>query len=147
MKLNINLQTTDTTRPILADGIVEAVIDSVEVAPGKKDPSKYNLAVKFITSGDAMSTKGDTIGANYPLRRYYQLQQSDNPDAPDFRVDLAKLFDAAFDIRKPQDRPVIDSAESFDLLVGRPVLLRVSSEESDQYGVQNVVKTVLAARK
>lgn len=146
MKLQIDLQSTDTTRPIIADGLVPAVIDSVEVAPSKKDANKWNLAVKFLTTSPSLSTKGDRINENYPLRRYYQLQQSDNPDAPDYKIDLAKLFDAAFDIKNPKDRPIIDNTDVFNQLVGRPVTLRVASEDTDQYGLQNVVKAVLPAQ-
>lgn len=138
---NIDLNDVDTSRPVLIDGKYPCTIKEVSVKPNKAQTG-HNLVVIFslLEAGD--STAGTTIGAGYQLRRYMPLQQSENPDAPDFKVDIARLLDAAFQTTQ-EDRPPL-SDETIAALHGREVLVSVKVTESEEYGTGNDVRGVLS---
>lgn len=136
---NIDLAGVDTSMPRLEKGKYAAIIEDVSVEPSKKNPANQNLLVKFKTTEDGVSTRGEKINAGYPLRRYLPLQQSDNPNAQDFRKALAQLVDAAFGTSQA-DRPALNS-ETLQSLKGKELELTVSIQEDEQYGESNDVKS------
>ena len=97
--LNIDTNEVDTSRPLLTDGIYPVLVSKAEVTPNKAGTGR-NLVVTFSTLEPATSVAAESEGRSndiapgWMLTRYYPLQQSDNPKAPDFRVDLVKLQDA-----------------------------------------------------
>ena len=144
MNLNLNLKEVDTSIPVLAEGEYNMIISEVECKPSKTDETKRNLVVTFRTIQENPGHKPETVcGPHYPVRKYYPLQQSENPAAPDFRRDLALLFDAAFQITDPDDRPKIESEGQFEVVKQKEVRVRVSVRDDADYGISNEVKKVL----
>jgi hypothetical protein len=143
MNLNIDLKNTDTTMPKLEDGDFLFQIAQTEVAPSKQDPDNRNLVVTFSLAQDARSKKGEKLSQGYKIRKYLPLQQSKKENAPDFARDIAVLYDCAFNLKNPEDRPVIKTYDDFKLLHGRPIKLRIGTETTEEYGEQNVIKRML----
>lgn len=134
--LNIDLQGVSTSMPVLPAGKQPMHIASVEVKQGKEDPNKRNLLVVFATAEDVQLADGSVIGAGFKLSKYYPLQQSDNPKAPDFKRDLAVLVDAALGTDETS-RPSLGAA--LNDLTGRTVIASLAIENDPVYGSQNRV--------
>lgn len=142
LDLNIDLDGVKTGMPRLQAGDYLCAVKTAEILANKAGTG-HNLLVVFKTLEEAVSQDGDSLGAGMEVRKYYPLQQSANENAPDFRRDLAVLYDAAFKIEDENDRPPINK-ETIASLVQEEVLVKVSFEHDDQYGAQNTVRRVLA---
>jgi hypothetical protein len=140
--LNIDTNDVDTSMPCILDKKVGATITEATIEQNKRG-NGFNLVVKFSTSTVAEGSAGP-INPGYPLRKYYPLQQSENPKAPDFRRDIALLIDAVFQPESPASRPPLNT-ETVNDMIGKEVILKLKIEESDEYGAQNSVTGVIAA--
>lgn len=139
--LNVDITDTDTTIPRLPDCQVAAEITKATVAENSRQDG-MNLVVDFATLEEHEAADGKrTVNAGYPLRTWYPLQQSDNPKAPDFRIGLAELSDAALGTSQG-NRPSLK--EMVSALPGRKVSVRIQFEEDEQYGPSNRVRRVKA---
>ena len=132
--LNIDLAGVSTAMPVLPAAKYPMHIASVEPKQGKDDPNKRNLLVSFTTAEDVTLADGSIISAGFKLSKYYPLQQSDNPKAPDFRRDLAVLVDAALGTDE-SNRPSLGEAAAS--LAGRTVIASLAIENDPVYGSQN----------
>ncbi len=143
LQLDIPTQEVDTAMPRLIDGDYPCRVDKQEIVPSKQGEGKHNLLVIFKTTVPAESQKGDSVNAGYPVRKYYPLQQSENPDAPDFRRDLCLLLDAAYNVEDPANRPNITN-DTLAGLMGKEVLVKVKLVDDEEYGWSNEVRGVNA---
>ena len=138
LDLNIDLTGTDTAMPCLSDGLYNMTIKSLDKVENKAKTG-FNLVAVFVTTTPATSVnaigRGDSndISAGFPVRKWYPLQQSENPNAPDFKRDLAVLQEAC-----------LGATGKFDVnqLVGKTVSVKVKARESDDYGWGNEVGRV-----
>ena len=141
--LGINLQEVDTGRPVLAEDKYVMEIKDIDVKENKKQTGR-NLVVIFATIQAETSVKASQDGltgdikAGFTVRKYYPLQQSDNPDAPDFREDLARLQDAVEGSTKENRNPRFDPY-SFK---GQKVIVGLKVENDEQYGQSNAVRSI-----
>ena len=92
--LGLDLSQVDTSRPCLPEGLYVLEVGAVELKANKAETGR-NLVVQFKTVTDAMDHTGaKLIPVGFAVTKYYPMQQSDNPKAPDFKRDLAFLQDA-----------------------------------------------------
>lgn len=123
--LNIDTNAVDTSRPLVSDGTYACRVSKAEVSPNKAGTGR-NLIVEFTTTVPATSTaalaegRSNDIAPGWKFTRYYPLQQSDNPKAPDFRVDPIKLQDACLGT-KQGTRPAFNPND----FLGKEVLIVV----------------------
>lgn len=143
--LNVDLKAVDTSYPVAAPGQYACVVKEMEVVPKKDDPTKRNLKMTYALSDPAPldDDPTKTVNAGYIFTEYYPLQQSDNPNAPDFKVGIAKLVDAVFHT-DANTRPSIFPAPSE--FIGRPVVAVVKVDNDPQYGKRNSVAALIALR-
>jgi hypothetical protein len=137
LNLNIDLAGVQTAMPVLPAGKHPFVVDNAEVKPGKEDPTKRNLVVTFALAAVVSLADGTNINPGYKLTKFYPLQQSDNPKAPDFKRDIAVLFDAVYDTDESTRPPL--TGETVMGMFGKPVLVNVTVEQDPTYGTQNRV--------
>lgn len=132
--LGLNLNNVDTSRPCLPEQLHVLAIDSVEVKANKAETGK-NLVVVFKTVNDSPDVTGaKMISAGYPITKYYPLQQSDNPKAPDFQRDLALLQDAV-EGTKAGSRP---DFHPFNY-VGKMVMAKLRVRKDEEFGDSNEI--------
>lgn len=139
--LNLNLSGVDTSMPVLEAGHYICRVAEVDVKENKAGTGR-NLLCIYETQGPATSVQGretgktEDIKPGYKLRAYMPLQQSDNPDAPDFRKGLAQFQDAVerstMENRSPQFNPFS--------YIGMEVVVRVDVSKDDVYGLGNNIK-------
>lgn len=137
-QLSFNFDEVDITVPCLDKGpkalqITEAKIQS------NKDNTGHNLFVEFKTLDEYPTVQGGSLPAGQTLRRWYALQQSENPKAPDFRRDLVLLCKAALG----------DSVSGFSTaivpqLINTKVIGTTRVVEDTQYGQQAEVRGIKA---
>ena len=140
LNLNIDLSNVDTTMPVLSSGLYNLTIKNFEVAENKKKTGQ-NLVATFATTTQETSVqameKGEMgdLKPGFTIRKWYPLQQSDNPDAPDFTRDLAILQEAALGVKKN-----LDLNELLDKLVAA----KVKVSDSEEYGLGNDIGRISA---
>jgi len=146
LDLNINLNDVETIRPTLVDGVYRCHVKSVEVVDKKNDPSKKNLHVVVATNVGGLSIKAQANGETEPdvnpgftFQRYLPLQQSDNENASDFRIDLSRWQDACLKT-DASNRGNLDPEQ----WINKELDVKVSAVESDQYGWGNEIHKVVA---
>lgn len=142
LDLNTDLSGVSTDMPRLADGDYPCGIKSTEIAENKAGTG-HNMCVIFKTTEEGFDQNGEPLNAGMEVRKYYPLQQSENPNAPDFRRDICVLIDAALGTDQ-NTRPAL-TEELIASLVGEEVTVGVKLRESEEYGLQNEVKYVRAA--
>ena len=136
--LNINLNAVETSRPVLSPGTWPMEVKVVEIQENKAKTGR-NLMVVFALADEATSTKAaeegrtNDLSPGYVLAKYYPLQQSEHPKAPDFRVDIARLIDAAFGTSQG-NRPSF--SEALSQIEGKVVAVRTKVRSSEEYGDQ-----------
>lgn len=133
--LGLDLSQVDTSRPCLPEGLYVLEVGAVELKANKAETGR-NLVVQFKTVTDAMDHTGaKLIPVGFAVTKYYPMQQSDNPKAPDFKRDLAFLQDAV-EGTKQGERPPFNPFN----YVGMQVLakLRVRADDGE-YGAQNEI--------
>ena len=146
--LNINLDAVDTSRPVLASGTWPMGVKSIEIQENKAKNGR-NLVVTFALANTATSVKAAEDGRSgdlnpgYTLTKYYPLQQSEHPKAPDFRVDIARLIDAAFGTSQGS-RPTLN--EALDQIQGKVVAVRTKVRTSEEYGDQAEIAGIASVR-
>tara|TARA_R110000803_G_scaffold136034_1_gene202981 strand:+ start:7580 stop:8062 length:483 start_codon:yes stop_codon:yes gene_type:complete len=141
--LNVDLSQVDTSYPVCEAGIHACTVKALEVVPKKDDPSKRNIKASFALTEAAprAGMPGEFVNAGYVFVNYMPLQQSDNPNAPDFKVGLAKFLDAVLGTTE-EDRPKTFPQPSE--LIGLACNVVVKVEEDDVFGTRNNVGNVLA---
>lgn len=142
LDLNIDIKNVDTSMPRLLAGQYLCKITEASVAANKAGTG-HNLMVIFSTLEEGESNQGKVLAPGQQFRKYYPLQQSENENAPDFRRDLTTLFDAAFKVSDPADRPAI-TVDNIAALNGEEVVVSVNLKEDPEYGLQNEVRGVKA---
>lgn len=148
LAMNLDLTKVDTSYTALITGVYPVVIDNAEVVESKATPGNYNLQLTLKTLEPATSTKGqaanktDDVKPGYTVKNWIPLQQSPNPDAPDFKEGLATLLDAAFNITDPSDRPPFN-AKTIQGLKGQKCLVKLAYVDDETYGPSNNVKRLL----
>jgi hypothetical protein len=105
------------------------------------------LFCTFVTENDIAGVpvnggEAPVISAGYSITANYRLYDVENPKAPKFRDELAKLVDGVLGTNDAT-RPT-DFAEAINAMRGRKCVLVVKAENSDQYGWQPRVKKVKA---
>lgn len=143
--LNIDLNETDTSMPVLVEGLYIVNIDSITVVENK-DKTGNNLLVIYKTASEATSLGGQAegkvndIAAGFPIRQYMPLQTNPNkPDAPDFKKNLAVLQDAVTGSKQGNRGPFLPST-----YIGRQVAVRLKVQDDPDYGKGNSVSRVSA---
>jgi hypothetical protein len=131
--LEFDTSDVDTSRPYLSAGEHLFTVKSVQVLPSKKNPANKNLRVDFALTNPTEAENGTMLNAGFPLSRYFSLQQSDNPKAPDYRVDIVKMLEAVYSER------VAFTAETVGGMVGREVICKLKVTESDEFGTSNEI--------
>lgn len=134
LNLNIDLAGVSTAMPVLPAGKYPFHLISGEVKAGKDNPNKNNLLVTFGLAQDVGLADGSVLSAGFKLSKYYPLQQSDNPKAPDFKRDLCVLVDAALGTDET-NRPNLGAA--LNDIIGRTVMASIVVENDPVYGAQN----------
>lgn len=94
LDLNIDLSNVDTSFPCLAAGVYPVTVSGAEVVSNKAGTG-HNLAMKYALAQEGTDLNGMPVQSGFPLKEWYPLQQSENPNAPDFKRGLALLFKAA----------------------------------------------------
>jgi hypothetical protein len=140
LSFEIDMTETSTDMPRFPKGEYLFAIKEAKIEPNKAQTG-HNLLVIFASREATKSHTGDPISPGYTVRKYYPLQQSDNENAPDFKRDIAILLDAAFGVKNPADRPKLNT-ETISALVQRPVVLALSLKDSDDFGLQNEIRSV-----
>lgn len=140
---NFDPNEVDTSRPVIPAGDHVMRVKSLEVKESKKDPTKRNLCVTFETVSAVSLPDGRQINPGFLLSKYYPLQQSDNPAAPDFRVDLTRLIDGVLGTSRG-DRP--DLRAAVGLMQGRETCVSLivrkpkPGSEEELYGDSNEIR-------
>lgn len=133
--LGMDLSGVDTNRPVLPEASYILEVKDVKVEQNKKQTGR-NLVVEFMTTSDCTDATGArVIGAGYTILKYYPLQQSDNPKAPDFQADLARLQDA---VEGPESRAGGAKFQPFNY-VGAKVMAKLKIRNDEQYGPSNEI--------
>ena len=130
----------DTTPPCPAAGSYVATLSNVDCKPNSKGTGN-NLILQFQLDnpGPALpSASGEpkTFSAGFRLTEWLPLQQSDNPNAPDFRVKICKIYDAIAgtdDDTRPSNVP-------FGSLLQKKLILVIEPQHDEQYGMQPRIK-------
>jgi hypothetical protein len=142
--LNLDLNNVDTSSPVLEANSYIAEIAEVKVVENKAKTGN-NLVITFKTCSSATSVSGraegkqDDVKPGWTLRQFMPLQQSENPDAPDFRKQLATLQDAVEGTSKESRTPF--NPYSY---IGKQVMLRVTVKDDEQYGLTNEIRKISA---
>lgn len=132
--LGLDLAGVDTSRPTLPENLYVLNISNVEVKENKQQTGQ-NLVVTFETTSETMDSRGQQLlQPGYKITKYYPLQQSDKPTAPDYRADLARLQDAVEGTTK-DNRPPFNPFQ----YVGMSVVAKVKIRKDDEYGEQNEI--------
>lgn len=132
--LGMDLSNVDVSRPVLPETEVVLVTDKVEVTDNKAKTGR-NLVVVFKTVNDSPDVTGEKIiSAGFPITKYYPLQQSDNPKAPDFRADLTRLQDAV-EGTSQGNRPLFHPHN----YVGKMVAARLKIRMDEEFGNSNEI--------
>ena len=130
--LGIDLASVDTSMMVLVDGLYPVNITDIEVKANKNNTGN-NLIVSMETTGVATSfdahEKGEAnnVKPGWKLKTWIPLQQSENPDAPDFRKRLAELQDAVDGTNKETRLPGFQPAR----FVGQQVVVKVKVAVND----------------
>ena len=154
LSFSFSLADVDLSRPLLSAGSYLMRIASTKVEESKNKPGNFNYVVVFETTGAATSrdaalngnADANDIGAGYKLTKYYPLQQSDNPKAPDFRQDITRLWLAVYNAKTPAEAPGFDAEAD---IVGKElsVTVRVAKAAPDsQYGDSNEIQKIQAVQ-
>lgn len=129
LDLDIDLTQVDTEYPSAAIGDHHMRITKVEQVPWKSDTSKSSLAVQFTNAEPVISTKGRELAPGALVSTWrLALQQHDSERAPDFKIDLAKLVEAAY------GEKVRLNNDNLLGLVGKEVLVTFKAAKDTQYG-------------
>lgn len=139
--LGLDLSGVDTSRPVLPEQMHVLSLAKVDVTDNKAGTGK-NLVVVFNTVNDSPDVTGaKIISAGYPITKYYPLQQSENPKAPDFKADLARLQDAVEGSKQGERGPF----NPFNY-VGKLVMAKLKVKKDEEFGDSNeIVKLEFAA--
>ncbi len=141
---NIDLTGITTTRPCPQDG--DYVATFVNASHEEKDKGPM-LFCEFVTENDIAGVpvnggEAPVIPSGYKIIANYRLYDVENPKAPKFRDELAKLVDGVLGTNDAT-RPT-DFDEAVNAMRGRKCVIVVKAEPSDQYGWQPRVKKVKA---
>lgn len=142
----IDLNDVKLTPPVFAAGAYAFEVTKQEVTENKAG-NGHNFVLTFASLSPATSkdkilageSEANDIPAGRLLTKYYPLQQSPNPKAPDFRADLTRLYMALFNCAQA-DVPKFSTG--LDLTGKKLVLqLRVApANEVTGYGESNEVQ-------
>lgn len=154
--LNVNLADVETKTPLIAPGQYVFKADRPEFVEHKdtKDTNvpdedrKWMLVFTFRLTEAVESIKpGVKVPANWPIRKYCNCFQSDNPDAPDWKRDVTAIIRAAFNIdeERKEETPSLND-DTLDMLKDQHLLLRIAVREASEkdiakgYGDSNEIK-------
>lgn len=140
--LNIDLSTVDTSRPVIKTGAYLFTLKELARVEKKDDPTKHNLKAVYSLAQEAPSGReGDDaiISPGFQVQKFFPLQQSDNANAPDFRVDIVKHYCALLgvDHLDAAARPKVHPA--FADLLGREITLTIKCKPDENGQLQNEV--------
>lgn len=129
--LEINLTGVSLAPPLLAPGSYPFIVKSA-VKKENKQGTGYNFVVEFELTSDAVSEKNVAAGnyeerdipAGRTLTKWFPLQQSENPKAPDFRADIIRFYMAVFNCAQA-DVPTFSTNR--EGVVGAPIVLTVKT--------------------
>lgn len=139
---NFDLAGVSTARPCPQEGDYAVTVTNLAVEQKDKGPM---LTVTFTFNNDVTGIPTDggaapIIPAGYTLLDNYRLYDVENPKAPKFREQLARLIDGVLGTNDAT-RPT-DPAAAFEAMRGRSCLITTKVESTDQYGHQARVKRV-----
>ena len=132
--LNADLSGVDTDFPVLQAGVVSCII--AECALGEsKEKKTPGIIMKLTTTQPTVTTSGVTKSAGFPIRHTIWLNASEKFDP---KQNLAQLKLAVFGTKE-------GAFGDPSLYVGKPVVVRLAIEASEEYGNQNRVKAFVKA--
>lgn len=124
----VDLAGLDTSVPHFQSGKYPFRVKSAEVVYKKDDETKKNLKVQFTNLQEEQAYEGGTMRPGMVVSKFFPLQQSDDPKAPNYLVDIARFIDAAFKTGQ-DDRPPL-SAETIAQLPGKDLELAVRTDKN-----------------
>lgn len=136
LDFNIDTDGVETEIPYFAPGDLHVRITKVEVVPFKNDTSKRALKLSLTNVADTLGTRGQSIlaGKGLATARFNLQPVTENPDAPDFKVDLARLSVAAFGTKRQIN------AEFVNELPGKEVIAVVKAKRDTSFGDTEVTR-------
>ena len=145
LDLNLDLNDTDTSFPVLPAGTYRVSVKAVEQVASKKVVGGFNLKVTFATVNTETTVGGvkagltDDQAPGLTFNRWYPLQPSDNANF-DFKQGLAELQDATQGTTQG-NRPPFNPAA----IIGTEVNARLKLRVSDEFGTQNDIGSLSVA--
>ena len=96
--LDENLAGTDTTFPVIRGPVtLEVEIVAVTEVQAKDNPTGMNLLIQVKTVRDTQSTRGESIGAGFPLSKYIGVTETLNrPGKKDYDATAIRRALAGF---------------------------------------------------
>lgn len=135
-----DLGKVDTSRPVPQAGTYPATFVKHEIKPNKEGTGRNWFFTFALTNGaDAVVAQGmppKTISPGYQLTECCVMQQGSNPNQPDWRVKIARIYDAVAGTND-ETRP---ERLVFDSFVGRPLALTLKPEDDKEFGLQARIK-------
>lgn len=146
LNLNIDINDHDASRKVLPEGTYPGVVKEAVFEQSKKVPGNWNLKVTVATTTDNTSTTGVTLGAGYPVSRWFPLQASpaqiEKGMEDNWKDDITNLVDGLFKTQMGS-RPAFNQ-ELVTQMSGIPVMLNVRVEDDPNFGLSNNITKILA---
>lgn len=130
----------DTTPPVPIAGSHVVELAGVEVKENKKqNGNNLILTFKLVNAVAALPGKDGSprqCNPGFTYNEYLPLQQSENPNAPDYRVKICRIFDALAgtdDSTRPGNLP-------FGTLIGKQCIIVTEPKQEEGYGLVSRIK-------
>lgn len=139
--LDMGAESIDLSRPIAPASNYPLSIKEATKQPNKKNTGE-NLVLKWVSTTDISSTKGDVIPAGrLVMTQYMGLTPSDKRSAKDIGQDIARLIRGG---RLPGSTTPRDVINNPSLLVSKTLLVKVSVRtETAEFPESNEVKSIV----
>lgn len=152
LPLNLSLQDTDLSMPLLMEGNYPLRIKKVEVVEAKKIPGTYNIKVDLGLDGEATGTKGESIKAGYPFTMYlpWPSELRDEESNTRCKQNLTRFQLAILNLKNSKENlaAMPDFTDEFlHDCVDKVVLAKVRTSKQDdnsEYGPKSEIASVSA---
>jgi hypothetical protein len=134
---NLDLSTVQTAMPILHDGVYEATVAEVKIEPNsKKDGNNVNIktTLNYAAKGWVKNARGEKedrdVAPGFPVYDTISLKETRKENGElkyDPRPSVARFMEGVLGSRTGNFFPL-------DQYIGRRVMIRVKTEESEEYG-------------
>lgn len=144
LDINIDTNSVDTSRPVLAETLADLEIASAEVAENSRKDG-HNLVVTYKTTTELDSIKGTKVAPGFQLKSWNALQSKDKTTGEpteDWLRNIVQLLDAAHGTSKEAGNR-LSLKEGVAKLPGKIVRARITVEDSAQTGLPvNAIRSV-----